>query len=102
MTFYKVDVTNEEAVDRLFSKHHFDGVIHFAGLKAVGESVEKPLLYYYNNTVSTMVLIKACIKYKVNNLCLVHQLRCMVKTKSPLWKLWNCCRLRTLMVKPRP
>lgn len=65
VTFYKVDVTDEEAVDRLFSKHHFDGVIHFAGLKAVGESVEKPLLYYYNNTVSTMILSKVCLKHKV-------------------------------------
>ena len=65
VTFYQVDVTSEEALDRLFSKHHFDGVIHFAGLKAVGESVEKPLLYYYNNTVSTMVLSKFCLKNKV-------------------------------------
>ena len=65
VTFYKVDVTDEETVDKLFSKHHFDGVIHFAGLKAVGESVEKPLLYYYNNTVSTMILSKVCLKHKV-------------------------------------
>ncbi len=41
-------------------------MIHFAGLKAVGESVKKPLEYYYNNIVSTMVLIKACLKYGVN------------------------------------
>ena len=41
-------------------------MIHFAGLKAVGESVEKPLEYYYNNIVSTIILSKACIKYNVN------------------------------------
>jgi UDP-glucose 4-epimerase len=65
VTFYKVDVTEEEAVDTVFSQHTIDGIIHFAGLKAVGESVEKPLAYYYNNIVSTMVLAKACQKYEV-------------------------------------
>ena len=64
-TFYKIDVTDEAAVDSIFSKHKIDGIIHFAGLKAVGESVEKPLAYYYNNLVSTMVLAKACSKYGV-------------------------------------
>ena len=64
--FYKIDVTDEEAVDKVFSNHKIDGVIHFAGLKAVGESVEKPLSYYYNNLVSTMVLSKLCVKYGVN------------------------------------
>jgi UDP-glucose 4-epimerase len=65
IVFYQVDVTGEEAVDEIFSRHSIDGVIHFAGLKAVGESVEKPLAYYYNNLVSTMVLSKACLKYGV-------------------------------------
>lgn len=66
LTFYQIDVTNEQAVESIFSSHRIDGVIHFAGLKAVGESVEKPLQYYYNNLVSTMVLAKACIKHNVN------------------------------------
>ena len=66
ITFYQIDVTDEEAVNTIFSNHDLDGVIHFAGLKAVGESVEYPLAYYYNNIVSTMVLAKACIKYGVN------------------------------------
>jgi UDP-glucose 4-epimerase len=65
VTFYKIDVTDEAAVDSLFSEHQIEGVIHFAGLKAVGESVEKPLAYYYNNTVSTMILCQACHKYGV-------------------------------------
>ncbi len=65
VTFYKIDVTDEQAVDTIFSTHNIDGIIHFAGLKAVGESVAKPLDYYYNNTVSTMVLAKACLKYGV-------------------------------------
>jgi len=65
ITFYKIDVTDEKAVDTIFNNHRIDGIVHFAGLKAVGESVEKPLAYYYNNTVSTMVLCGACLKYGV-------------------------------------
>ncbi|TJX13971.1 UDP-glucose 4-epimerase GalE [Tissierella creatinini] len=66
LTFYQIDVTDASAVESIFSSHQIDGVIHFAGLKAVGESVSKPLEYYYNNIVSTMILAKACITYKVN------------------------------------
>lgn len=66
VVFYEIDVTEAAAVEAVFQKHSLDGVIHFAGLKAVGESVEKPLEYYYNNIVSTMVLAKACLKYGVN------------------------------------
>lgn len=66
VNFYEIDVTDAEAVDIIFRNYKIDGVIHFAGLKAVGESTEKPLEYYYNNIVSTMVLIKACQKYDVN------------------------------------
>jgi UDP-glucose 4-epimerase len=66
ITFYQIDVTDEAAVNTVFLNHQLDGVIHFAGFKAVGESVEKPLAYYYNNIVSTMVLAKACQKYGVN------------------------------------
>lgn len=66
VNFYEIDVTDAEAVDIIFRNYKIDGVIHFAGLKAVGESVEKPLEYYYNNIVSTMVLTKACQKYGVN------------------------------------
>ena len=65
ITFYQIDVTDEAETNTVFANHSIDGVIHFAGLKAVGVSVEKPLLYYYNNIVSTMVLSKACQKYGV-------------------------------------
>jgi len=64
--FYKIDVTKEELVEEIFKKEEIDGVIHFAGYKAVGESVEKPLEYYYNNVVSTMVLGKICLKHGVS------------------------------------
>ncbi|GEN57847.1 UDP-glucose 4-epimerase [Halolactibacillus alkaliphilus] len=64
-TFYHIDVTDEAKVEEIFNNHKIDGVIHFAGLKAVGESVSKPLEYYYNNLVSTMVLSKMCVKHGV-------------------------------------
>ena len=65
-TFYQIDVTDEEKVEEIFVNHKIDGVIHFAGLKAVGESVSMPLEYYYINLVSTIVLSKMCVKYGVN------------------------------------
>jgi len=65
VTFYRADVTEESAVDTIFANHSIDGIMHFAGFKAVGESIAEPLAYYYNNIVSTMVLAKACKKYGV-------------------------------------
>ena len=57
--FHEADVRNREALDTIFATGDIDAVIHFAGLKAVGESVEKPLMYYENNIDSTLVLIEA-------------------------------------------
>ncbi|MGH7196888.1 MAG: UDP-glucose 4-epimerase GalE [Candidatus Saccharimonadales bacterium] len=54
--FYKIDVADKAALGRIFDNHRIDAVIHFAGLKAVGESIEKPLLYYRNNIDSTLSL----------------------------------------------
>jgi UDP-glucose 4-epimerase len=68
VSFYQVDVTNSVDVEKIFFSHNIEGVIHFAGLKAVGESVEKPLQYYYNNLVSTIVIAEACIKFGVEKL----------------------------------
>ena len=66
LMFYQIDVTDEQAVEFIFLSYKIDNVIHFAGLKAVDESVEKSLQYYYNNIVSTMVLTNACIKHNVS------------------------------------
>ena len=54
--FHKVDICDKQALDAVFSQTQFDAVIHFAGYKAVGESVEKPLAYYRNNLDSTLSL----------------------------------------------
>ena len=86
VTFYEIDVTDEAAVDDIFQSHDIDGVIHFAGLKAVGESVEKPLIYYMNNLVSTMVLAEACLKYMSDDLSLVLLLRFMGIIRCHLWR----------------
>lgn len=60
--FYKTDIRDREGLDTIFEKENIDSVIHFAGLKAVGESVEKPLLYYDNNIHGTLVLCEAMKK----------------------------------------
>ena len=59
LSFTQADVRNSAALDRLFTEHHIDGVIHFAGLKAVGESVAQPLRYFDNNVNSTLALLQA-------------------------------------------
>lgn len=66
--FYEGNVQNEQLLISIFEKHQIDAVIHFAGLKAVGESVEKPLEYYQNNLDSTLVLLKVMKKYNVNKI----------------------------------
>ncbi len=66
--FHKIDLLDRNGLDSLFDKYDFDGVIHFAGLKAVGESVQKPLLYYKNNISGTVTLCEAMHKAGVKNL----------------------------------
>lgn len=64
--FYEIDVTNKQAVENIFENNSIDGVIHFAGYKAVSESVVKPSMYYENNLTSTLVLANICLKYDIN------------------------------------
>lgn len=64
---YEADVCDKDAVDKIFSENKIDAVIHFAGLKAVGESCAKPVEYYRNNIDSTLTLLEAMKKYGVNN-----------------------------------
>jgi len=65
---YEVDCTDKIALEEVFSKEDIHGVIHFAALKAVGESVAKPLKYYQNNISSLVCIIELMSKYKVKNL----------------------------------
>ena len=66
--FYKVDIRDREGLSRVFALHNFDCCIHFAGLKAVGESVEKPWEYYENNIGGTLVLLDVMRKHGCKNI----------------------------------
>lgn len=66
--FYKQDVCNKKALQKIFSENEIDAVIHFAGLKAVGESVQKPIMYYRNNLDSTLSLLEVMIEYNCKNI----------------------------------
>ena len=66
--FYQVDIRDRAGLEDVFSVHRFDACIHFAGLKAVGESVEKPLEYYENNMNDTFVLIDVMRKHGCKNI----------------------------------
>jgi UDP-glucose 4-epimerase len=68
LTFYEIDLRDEEALDNVFEKEAVDAVIHFAALKAVGESVQIPLDYYHNNLTGSLILCKTMKKHHVKNL----------------------------------
>lgn len=66
--FYEVDVCDKSALRTIFTENSIEAVIHFAGYKAVGESVEKPMMYYNNNLISTLSLIDVMNEFNVKNL----------------------------------
>lgn len=68
VTFYQADILDGEALEAIFQKEQIDSCIHFAGLKAVGESVAKPWEYYYNNISGTLVLLDVMRKHNVKNI----------------------------------
>ena len=68
LTFYKADILARVATEQIFSKEKIEAVIHFAGLKAVGESVQKPWEYYNNNITGTLILLDVMRKHNVKNI----------------------------------
>lgn len=68
VTFYEADILDREALDKILDSHKIDACIHFAGLKAVGESVAKPWEYYENNIAGTLVLVDVMRKHNVKNI----------------------------------
>lgn len=68
VTFYEVDLLDQDKLASVFDTEVIDAVIHFAGLKAVGESVEKPLEYYHNNITGTLILCDEMRKHGVKNI----------------------------------
>lgn len=65
--FYQVDLCDKQALEDVFQKHKFDSVIHFAGYKAVGESMQYPMMYYHNNLIGAIHLFECLKKYNVKN-----------------------------------
>ena len=63
--FYECDIRDREGLDKIFAENKIDAVIHFAGLKAVGESVREPVMYYDNNLISTLVLLEVMNEFGV-------------------------------------
>jgi len=68
VTFYEEDILNRAGLEKIFEKESIDSVVHFAGLKAVGESVRKPLEYYQNNIAGTLVLCEVMREHGVKNI----------------------------------
>jgi UDP-glucose 4-epimerase len=66
--FYQIDLRNKQKLTQVFQEHKIEGIIHFAASKAVGESVEKPLLYYGNNLISLVNLLEEMIEHKSENI----------------------------------
>ena len=66
--FYELDYSNKEKMDKVFAENKIDSVIHFAGYKAVGESVEKPIEYYTNNVLGTLNLLDVMRKHNVKTI----------------------------------
>lgn len=66
--FYQVDMLDKDAMEKVFEENKIDSVIHFAGLKAVGESTKIPVTYYHNNITGTLHLLQLMEKYDVNNI----------------------------------
>ena len=68
LAFHRADLLEKSSVQKIFKDHEIDGVIHFAGLKAVGESVAQPLKYYHNNITGTLHLVSVMDEFNVKNL----------------------------------
>ncbi len=84
VTFIEADVGDEQALDEVFVKHNIEAVIHFAGLKAVGESTQVPLSYYHNNVSCTVTLLQVMNKHQVKNLVFSSSATVYGHNTSPL------------------
>ena len=83
-TFYEGDILDKKILERIFLENDIHSVIHFAALKAVGESIEKPLLYYKNNISGTVQLLEVMEKHNVKNLIFSSSATVYGNQESPL------------------
>lgn len=87
---YNVDAADNDAMDKVFEENEIETVIHFAGLKSVGESVSLPLKYYRNNLDSTLTILELMEKHDVNEILFsVHQLQYTVHLRK--YRLRKIC-----------
>ena len=93
VAFHQVDILDEDGMDGVFASHDVDAVVHFAGLKAVGESVEQPLLYHENNVAGTVSLLKVMQRAGVRRL--VFSSSCTVYGDPEKVPVTESCALRT-------
>jgi UDP-glucose 4-epimerase len=92
LTFHKVDLLDEPALEKVFDSQAFDAVIHFAALKAVGESVEQPLRYYHNNLTGTILMCQVMARHKVKNLIFSSSATVYGDPSSvPIREDFSCC-----------
>lgn len=84
VTFIKADICDYDAMNQVFTQHNIDAVIHFAGYKAVGESSEKPLSYYYNNVSGSVILLKVMAAHNVKKLVFSSSATVYGDNTSPL------------------
>ena len=82
---YNADIRNKAVMQQIFEENQIGSVIHFAGLKAVGESVAMPLEYYNNNVYGTIVLLQTMQKFGVKTLCFLPAQRCTAPRKGFRW-----------------
>jgi UDP-glucose 4-epimerase len=84
LKFYEADILDENIMDSIFKENNIEAVVHFAGYKAVGESVELPLKYYYNNLTGTLVLCEVMKKHGVKKIVFSSSATVYGLNKSPL------------------
>lgn len=89
LKFYNYDVTDKEKVDEIFSENQIDAVIHFAGYKAVGESVKEPLMYYSNNLYSAITVLEVMKEHGVKRF--IFSSSATVYGESPIIQLKEEC-----------
>lgn len=82
--FFNIDITSMEMLEGIFKYYNIESVVHFAAHKAVGESIEKPLMYYHNNITSTLNLLFLCEKYKTKHFIFSSSATVYGETKSPI------------------
>ena len=98
--FYEIDLVNKEDLRAVFKENKFDAAIHFAGLKAVGESVSLPLKYYQNNLISTMNLCEIMAEFNVKKLVFSSSANPHLNLPYKKEHLKSCCLRQESLFRP--